>query len=112
QLERERQALTRETLNARQAKAFLLDILHRSDPLAQSEPDPQDGIAWRWLPQMEADARRTLAGTPGVQADVFESMGLLYRRAGRNADSERILRDAFELHPPDHPGRARIQAEL
>lgn len=112
QLERERVALARETLNARQAKAFLLDILHRSDPLAQSDPDPQDGIAWRWLPQMEADARRTLSGTPGVQADIFESMGLLYRRAGRHADAERILRDAFALHPPDHYAGARVQAEL
>ncbi len=112
QLERERQALEQETLNTRQAKAFLLDILARSDPLAQSDPDPQDGIAWRWLPQMEADARRTLAGTPGVQADIFESMGLLYRRANRPADAERMLRDAASLHPADHPDRARVQAEL
>lgn len=112
QLERERQALARETLNARQAKAFLLDILHRSDPLAQSDPDPRDGIAWRWLPQMEADARRTLADTPGVQADILESMGLLYRRADRPTEAERVLRDASGLHPAENPGRARIQAEL
>ena len=111
-LEHERQALARETLNARQAKAFLLDILQRSDPLAQAEPDPGESIGWRWLPQMEADARRTLAGTPGLQAEIFESLGLLYRRAGRPADAERVLRDALGLHPPDHHGHARVQAEL
>lgn len=112
QLERERRALARETLSARQAKTFLLDILHRSDPLAQSEPDPRDGIAWRWLPQMEADARRTLGDSPAVLAEILENMGLLYRRASRPADAERILREAAGLLPAGHAARGRIQSEL
>lgn len=110
-LEREREAVAREALHARQAKAFLLEIFQQSDPLAQALPG-SGVIAWRWLPQVEADARRTLAATPAVQAEIFESIGLLYLRAGQRADAERMLRDALALHTPATPPVARVQAEL
>ncbi|WP_295361928.1 serine/threonine-protein kinase [Arenimonas sp.] len=115
-LERERQAVAREAMHARQAKAFLLDIFQRADPLDQPEPGPDEVIAWRWLPQVEADARRTLAGTPGVQAEILESIGLLYLRAGHRDDAERLLLDALalqqEIGPAGRYALARLQAQL
>jgi tetratricopeptide (TPR) repeat protein len=115
-LERERLAVAREALNAQQAKAFLLDVFQHSDPLTQDQPGPDRVIAWRWLPQVEADARRTLADTPAVQAEIFESVGLLYRRSGQHADAERMLRDALDLQrragDPSSFAVARVQAEL
>lgn len=115
-LERERSAVQREALRAQQSRAFLLDIFQRSDPLFQEQPGEQEVVAWRWLPQVEADARRTLAATPGVQADLFESIAGLYRRARQTADAERMLREALALHdgisPPDRGAMARIRAEL
>lgn len=115
-LEREREAVAREALHARQAKAFLLEIFRQADPIAQDAPGTEEVIAWRWLPQVEADARRTLATTPAVQAEIFESIGLLYLRAGQAADAERLLRDALGLHGQSlAPGSApvtRVQAEL
>lgn len=115
-LERERQAVAHEALNARQAKSFLLEIFQQSDPLAQERPGSQEVIAWRWLPQVEADARLTLAATPAVQAEIFESIAMLYLRAGQRADAERLLRDALALsRRGDAPGNhaaARLQGEL
>ena len=115
-LERERETAQREALRAQHARAFLLDVFQRSDPLLQEQPGEQEIVAWRWLPQVEADARRALAGTPGVQADLFESIGALYRRAGETEAAERLLREALTLHarldPPDRGAMARIRAEL
>lgn len=115
-LERERAAVQREALRAQQSRAFLLDIFQRSDPLFQEQPGEQEVVAWRWLPQVEADARRTLAATPGVQADLFESIAALYRRARQPDDAQRLLREAITLHqanvPPDRAAMARIRAEL
>jgi len=115
-LERERQAVAREALNARQAKSFLLEIFQQSDPLTQETPGSQDVIAWRWLPQVEADARLTLAATPAVQAEIFESIGMLYLRANQRTDAERMLRDALALSrqgaATGSHAAARLQAEL
>jgi len=112
----EREIAEREALRAQHARAFLLEIFQRSDPLFQDRPGEQDVVAWRWLPQVEADARRSLAGSPGVQADLFESIAALYRRAGEPDAAETLLREALTLHsriqPPDHGAMTRIRAEL
>ncbi|GAB2495117.1 serine/threonine protein kinase [Arenimonas alkanexedens] len=115
-LERERQAVAREALNAQQARAFLLDVFQQSDPLLQGRPAAEQLIARRWLPHVEADARRALAESPGVQAAVFESIAQLYTRSGRDDDAERVLRDAIALHEqagdPASFAKAGVQAEL
>ena len=115
-LERERETAQREALRAQHARSFLLDMFQRSDPLLQEQPGEQEVVAWRWLPQVEADARRALADTPGVQADLFETIAALYRRAGDAGAAERLLREALTLHdrldPPDRGAMARLRAEL
>lgn len=115
-LEREREVAQREALRAQHARAFLLEIFQRSDPLFQEKPGEQDVVAWRWLPQVEADARRSLASSPGVQADLFESIAALYRRAGQPDAAEGLLREALTLHsrisPADRGAMTRIRAEL
>ena len=106
-LELERDAARRERDKAEQTSGFLADIFRISDP---GETRGNRVTAREILDWGAEKAERELSDQPELQAEVFDTVGVVYRNLGLYTEAERYLTSALErrreLLPAGHPDLA------
>jgi len=106
-LEIERDTARRERDKAEQTSGFLADIFRISDP---GETRGNRVTAREILDWGAQKAERELSDQPELQAEVFDTVGVVYRNLGLYEQAERYLTSALELRqgllPERHPDLA------
>lgn len=98
ELEVQRDEATRQAARANQVRNVLLDIFRRSDPLQADTIGGKTASVWDSLDAATIEVREQLSNEPEIQAELFATLGSLYRYAGEFDKSMALLSDAVDLY--------------
>ncbi len=102
-----------EAERAQRIQRFMLDLFQGNDDEAVG---PADSLRVVTLIDRGANQARTLDLEPAVQAELFETLGGIYRALGKLTPADSLLRASLEqrrrLYGPNHPSVAATLLNL